>query len=131
MEWNSASWRDFAVMNETLGWALYHQNEPAVTARAETKFHEHIPVGADVIHAEWEKPKLNTAVGRGQRREGTTQTGDLRNSLSVTDQGVGQYPYSTGNPRIRATTARESLEEMNISSSLDGILRRDGRLCQL
>lgn len=43
----------FALMDEALGWALYYQNEPAVTARAETKFHKPVPVGADVVVKAW------------------------------------------------------------------------------
>jgi acyl-CoA hydrolase len=40
-------------MDEALGWALYYQNQPAVTARAETRFHKPVPVGADVVVRAW------------------------------------------------------------------------------
>jgi len=43
----------FALMDEALGWALYYQNQPAVTARAETRFHKPVPVGADVVVKAW------------------------------------------------------------------------------
>lgn len=43
----------FALMDEALGWALYFQNQPAVTARAETKFHKPVPVGANVVVRAW------------------------------------------------------------------------------
>jgi uncharacterized protein (TIGR00369 family) len=43
----------FALMDEALGWALYYQNHPAVTARAETKFHKPVPMGADVVVKAW------------------------------------------------------------------------------
>ncbi|SRR6266567_8515823 len=43
----------FALMDEALGWALYYQNQPAVTARAETKFHKPVPVGANVVVKAW------------------------------------------------------------------------------
>ncbi len=43
----------FALMDEALGWALYYQSQPAVTARAETKFHKPVPVGADVVVKAW------------------------------------------------------------------------------
>jgi uncharacterized protein (TIGR00369 family) len=43
----------FALMDEALGWALFYQDHPAVTARAETKFHKPVPVGADVVVKAW------------------------------------------------------------------------------
>lgn len=43
----------FTLMDEALGWALYYQNLPAVTARAETKFHKPVPIGANVIVKAW------------------------------------------------------------------------------
>ena len=39
----------FALMDEAIGWALYFQHLPAVTARVETKFHKPIPIGAKVL----------------------------------------------------------------------------------
>lgn len=43
----------FALMDEALGWALYYQNVPSVTARVETKFRKPIPVGANVVVKAW------------------------------------------------------------------------------
>jgi len=40
-------------MDEALGWALYYQHLPAVTARVETKFHKPIPVGTDLVVRAW------------------------------------------------------------------------------
>ena len=41
----------FALMDEALGWSLYFQDIPAVTARAETRFHKPIRVGTPLIVA--------------------------------------------------------------------------------
>lgn len=43
----------FALMDEALGWALYFQKLPAVTARVETRFHKPIAVGAKVTVRAW------------------------------------------------------------------------------
>jgi uncharacterized protein (TIGR00369 family) len=43
----------FALMDEALGWALYYQKLPAVTARVETKFRKPMPVGAQVVVKAW------------------------------------------------------------------------------
>ena len=43
----------FALMDEALGWALYYQNLPAVTARVQTKFRKPIPMGANVVVKAW------------------------------------------------------------------------------
>ena len=43
----------FALMDEALGWSLYYQNLPAVTARVETRFHKPIAVGARLIVKAW------------------------------------------------------------------------------
>ena len=40
-------------MDEALSWAHSYQNLPAVTARAETKFHKPVPVGASVTVKAW------------------------------------------------------------------------------
>ncbi len=39
----------FALMDEALGWSLYYQSLPAVTARVETRFHKPISVGTRLI----------------------------------------------------------------------------------
>jgi len=43
----------FALMDEALGWSLYYQDLPAVTARVETRFHKPIAVGARLIVKAW------------------------------------------------------------------------------
>ncbi|SPF54074.1 hypothetical protein SBA4_6070010 [Candidatus Sulfopaludibacter sp. SbA4] len=40
-------------MDEALGWSLYYQDLPAVTARVETRFHKPIAVGARLIVKAW------------------------------------------------------------------------------
>jgi uncharacterized protein (TIGR00369 family) len=43
----------FALMDEALGWSLYYQSLPAVTARVETRFHKPISVGTKLIVKAW------------------------------------------------------------------------------
>lgn len=43
----------FALMDEALGWSLYYQNLPAVTARVETRFHKPIAVGTKLMVKAW------------------------------------------------------------------------------
>ncbi len=43
----------FALMDEALGWSLYFQNIPAVTAKVETRFHKPIPVGSPLLVKAW------------------------------------------------------------------------------
>jgi acyl-CoA thioesterase FadM len=40
-------------MDEALGWSLYYQSFPAVTARVETRFHKPISVGTKLIVKAW------------------------------------------------------------------------------
>lgn len=39
----------FALMDEAFGWSLYFRDIPAVTARAETRFHKPIPAGTRLV----------------------------------------------------------------------------------
>ena len=43
----------FALMDEALGWALYYQDLPAVTARVETQFYKPVPIGANLTVRAW------------------------------------------------------------------------------
>ena len=43
----------FALMDEALGWSLYYQRFPVVTARVETRFHKPISVGTKLIVKAW------------------------------------------------------------------------------
>ena len=43
----------FALMDEALGWAVHFQGLHGVTARADTRFRQPIPVGAELIIRAW------------------------------------------------------------------------------
>jgi len=43
----------FALMDEGLGWAVHFQGLNGVTARAETRFRQPIPVGAKLVIRAW------------------------------------------------------------------------------
>jgi acyl-coenzyme A thioesterase PaaI-like protein len=43
----------FSLMDEALGWALYFQGLTGVTARAETRFRQPIPIGTNLIIRGW------------------------------------------------------------------------------
>jgi acyl-coenzyme A thioesterase PaaI-like protein len=43
----------FSLMDEALGWALYFQQKPAVTARVNARFNKPIPIGAELIVRAW------------------------------------------------------------------------------
>ncbi len=43
----------FALMDEALGWAVYFQGLHGVTARAEARFRQPIPVGTQLIIRAW------------------------------------------------------------------------------
>jgi acyl-coenzyme A thioesterase PaaI-like protein len=43
----------FALMDEALGWAVHFQGLHGVTARADTRFRQPIPVGAKLIIRAW------------------------------------------------------------------------------
>jgi hypothetical protein len=64
----------FALMDEALGWSLYYQDLPAVTARVETRFHKPIAVGAQAacegMGGETTPPPVRSACGNSRRRGG-------------------------------------------------------------
>jgi acyl-coenzyme A thioesterase PaaI-like protein len=43
----------FALMDEALGWAVHFQGLHGVTARADTRFRQPIPVGAKLLIRAW------------------------------------------------------------------------------
>jgi acyl-coenzyme A thioesterase PaaI-like protein len=43
----------FSLMDEALGWALFFQERPSVTARIQTRFAKPIPIGAALIIRAW------------------------------------------------------------------------------
>jgi acyl-coenzyme A thioesterase PaaI-like protein len=66
----------FSLMDEALGWAVHFQGLHGVTARAETRFRQPIPVGAKLIIRGWtieQRHRLVTA--RAEiRTDGEEQT---------------------------------------------------------
>ena len=54
----------FALMDEALGWAVHFQGLCGVTARADTRFRQPVPIGAKVIIRAWtleQRHRLMTA----------------------------------------------------------------------
>jgi acyl-coenzyme A thioesterase PaaI-like protein len=43
----------FSLMDEALGWALFFQGKPSVTARVHTRFNRPIPIGTRVVIRAW------------------------------------------------------------------------------
>jgi acyl-coenzyme A thioesterase PaaI-like protein len=43
----------FALMDEALGWAVHFQGLHGVTARADTRFRQPIPIGAKLVIRAW------------------------------------------------------------------------------
>jgi len=83
----------FALMDEALGWALFYQDHPAVNARAGTKFHKPVPVGAEVVVKAWVVRKKGDFL-KPTRRYGWT-TRRARCWLSR------MQPCTRSNPHIR------------------------------
>lgn len=92
----------FALMDEALGWALYFQELPAVTARVETRFHKPIAVGTAVVVKGWiVKQKGRLYEGHAEVREQS----NVRTLLAECDAVM----YRTGH--IHAHTSTERSEE--------------------
>jgi acyl-coenzyme A thioesterase PaaI-like protein len=54
----------FALMDEALGWAVHFQGLHGVTARADTRFRQPVPIGAKLIIRGWtlaQRRRLMTA----------------------------------------------------------------------
>ncbi|WP_130417382.1 PaaI family thioesterase [Edaphobacter modestus] len=43
----------FSLMDEALGWALFFQQKPAVTAKIRTRFTKPVPIGAALLIRAW------------------------------------------------------------------------------
>ena len=69
--WNGILYGEvvFALMDEALGWSLYFQRIPSVTARIETSFHQPIPIGTHLPVRAWVT---------GQRRRFFDATAEVR-----------------------------------------------------
>ena len=59
----------FALMDEALGWAVHFQGLHGVTARADTRFRQPVPIGAKLIIRGWTL---------GQRRRLMTARAEIR-----------------------------------------------------
>jgi acyl-coenzyme A thioesterase PaaI-like protein len=59
----------FALMDEALGWAVHFQGLNGVTARADTRFREPIPIGAKVVIRAWTmEPRRRIVPARAEIR---------------------------------------------------------------
>lgn len=43
----------FSLMDEALGWALFFQQKPSVTAKVTTRFNKPVPIGAPLVIRGW------------------------------------------------------------------------------
>jgi acyl-coenzyme A thioesterase PaaI-like protein len=62
----------FTLMDEALGWALYFHGLTGVTARAETRFRQPIPIGSNLVIRAWTIEKhRRTVTARAEVRADT------------------------------------------------------------
>ena len=99
----------FALMDEALGWALYYQNRPSVTARAETKFHKPVPVGADVVVKAWVVRDRKWLIEARAEVRLEEADGTLLAETNATMYGIGSYGTESRDARSRQGEAEDGL----------------------